>query len=1776
MFSLFDDDQFIDDVVNRAEQSRQSYNIQTEEFRTLNTNLQTYLNDMKTMDGENRQLQEHIEQIRKEYISALENHLKRLPNDFREQSQTLNEAHLERYQSKTRAKRYLKERDELKRRIHFVASNEKEQVKRLNALQKQERIVRNEFNKLNQQIQTLLVYVDNEKQNYQQAMDKVDNLQIQLERICIERSKTEFEIQTLKEEVKLMQTTKEFLDEERETILETQAEANEYLLSRLSESINRIRQDFNDLNQTQLKQMDNEYKQMLQILEESVQTNETNTFHQSSNQEGYEQLHDEHQTVLQELTTLNDHNQTLIERVQAMEAEFFSLRDERRQQLTTKDNELECSKLELQTLKDKLNHLAEYDRNLKFELTLYRGVLESEYRRKQSTSSITHLMRPTSLRSNSNTLTDRTVWSANNTNQSKLNDQQQDENLTVAQIVQSNFDLLSEDNNIQTNNIYSIGLSPTVQNNLYGQQQIVTSDIDFSQNNEKTSNVSASNFTEEDHSSSVTEAQQLSSRTSSTSTAIRQSPTSSTSPALLLSREEQSETSQLQRSPVTTPELQSTPTSLPSIPILEADKTIPQGKQTSTDSEQITLNISDSQRRPSTAQEHPPSSRTSSVSSTVPSDVQRHLSTSSVTAIPEQQKSEIDAHQSPSTPSDEHQSSSRKSSTSAVASSDNQRRSSTINTSPIVEQQQQQQPSSSSSRRSSTSSSHYRRPSTAGVSVDSEQQSAAADTRQTPLDSSEERQPSSRKSSLHSSGISDVQRQVPVTDDVSLFPEQQTSSSHVEQSSSSSSGEHQPSSRSASVGSGVSVDVQRRVSTSDSSPVADVTQPLSPSMQEHLSPSRKSSVDSTLPSSDQKRSSVVHISTADEQQPSDTQRLSSDISSNTQRRISASGVTISSEQQQQQQPTISDVRQLPALPSQEYQSSSRKSSVASETLPDIHKETVSTITSATSEQEPSASRKSSIDSVVQSDGQRRTSTSSIPIVPDQQLPTSTNEPHSSTHTSSVSSSITPDASRRPSVGHTSTVLENQPSSRKSSVNDGVTLSTTQTNVEEEQPISSSYEHQFTSRKSSTTSLEPSENRRRSSVVNSSTVFEHPPRSRTSSTGSAVSTDAQRRLSTTNATISPEQQPPSGSTSEHQSTSRKASIDSILSSDFQRSITSATAPAMTQDQPLTSDVLQSMLPSPTDPEASPEVQSSSDTDGSPSTVEGHELQHVVDQSIQLNNERDDNIEHEERTLPVSDERLNSHPDHSEHRSSTSTPEQSSHEEYEVSLDTDMKGSRSSSFNLYNASQEERKQSLSQSDTNLLTQDNKSELSQIESSNQTKREGDSHSSLIDRTEEDDRIDYHSSTKTSDDHLLETHSFPLQDTSKQSSDDSSLTDVEVDATTSENRTDNYDDPKLAVIVQELRYVFHELANNEDVVEIDNDLPDKLLDRLEFRDQLIRTLFDSLFRKYLVEASAQKHRLATLDWIEFRDILFPMVSGRYTEQHIRKLFDLFDISGDGHLSVQEIAELLEVLQANDTIHLAQIIVDKYDTDHDGKLSADELIEAIKTTDDINENVLSKETENQQWFNQSPTENQTIILEVPVINFSTKPDEKFTQEISILGQIFKNVGANSDKKELNSNDEDLTIKITNEFINHNINISNTDLQRFIQLFLNKKQQTVSSINWIEFRDTFLPIVNSGYCTKIDLKRWFEILDTDRTGLLTQEQITLVLRLLQVRNFEETSNKLNATREINADNSILWTFDELIESLTHVDETNVHLLSDNERIEQIASFDTNWLSNNIF
>lgn len=123
-----------------------------------------------------------------------------------------------------------------------------------------------------------------------------------------------------------------------------------------------------------------------------------------------------------------------------------------------------------------------------------------------------------------------------------------------------------------------------------------------------------------------------------------------------------------------------------------------------------------------------------------------------------------------------------------------------------------------------------------------------------------------------------------------------------------------------------------------------------------------------------------------------------------------------------------------------------------------------------------------------------------------------------------------------------------------------------------------------------------------------------------------------------------------------------------------------------------------------------------------------------------------------------------------------------------------------------------------------------------------------------------------------------------------------------------------------------------------------------------------------------------------------------------------------------------------------------------------------------------------------------------------------------VLGRIFKRVGANSVNKQLDSKNKNLAMQITNELVNINTNLSSDELQLFIEFYLDKKRETGlkkkkkylldncivyldSLINWIEFRDLFLPMINNGYYSKNNIKKWFEIIDTNETGIITTEQL---------------------------------------------------------------------------
>ncbi|CAF1050170.1 unnamed protein product [Adineta ricciae] len=1271
MVNVFDD-QLWNDVASRVEQSRSSYNIQAEQFRSLNTNFQTYLIDTKQIDDDNNRLQNSIEEIRTNYIQTLENHLKRLPEDFRQESLVLTDAHLQRYKSKTRAKRFINEREEIKKRINFVVNNEKEQLKRLNQLQRQDRAVQNELKCINEQLQSALNHVEREKQIHRQATEKIDQLQMQLEQVYVERSKTEFEVQSLREEVKLMQTAKEFLDEEYETILEAQTDANLYLLSCLNESILRIHADFEHLNNQQIEQIENEYKQTIKKLEETslanVTGNEIEIAQQHTSQTECGKLEEEYRSANEELSKLHEHNRLLSDRISSMEMDLRAIRNTHLRESNDKDNELQRSKIALEALNEQLTRLTEYDRNLQFELTLYRGVLESEYRRKQQQlANDQQPHRPTVLRT--------TLARAHKTypilpylNQTELNEEKNDVPSTESAL----STIYVEDDQIK--------------------------------NTENLSRVSEKSPDDNQQTNTPKTPQQSPSEVQTVVTHSEDLPNASSSPST-------SEGNSLFE----------TITYLTSS-LLEKEEDL-----TNNNDVQIASTEHDDESPLQTEQ----SALTTLEDKQVPETYQEHFTDSD-----------------------------------------------------ILENQQE--------------SKEVLQP----VLIDSEEHESWIKSQDKPMS--------------------------PVKEE------------------------------------------------------ANYLEALSSSLKQLV----KSFESDQIPDKEAKPN--------DEKVVTSPTNFSSLIQSDEQQNSAMSPIESTTLEKQ----TLSDVSE-----NQHFSTSN-------------HQATEETSVICTDERYPSNS-----------------------------IGDLGNENHLAESSDGYDNDFESEEKTKSSFSYETDDAEQDPS--RPSIYRIEELETDPSDKEESSSFDVSKAHRFLN----------------SSGKNDAKLEEDP-----------ITTEEPV------------------SSSDYNQIEENSDIGFISSSGYYGTANDSTH------------------------------------------LQNQELKRTDSSEASLTDVCDDNVE-----------------------------------------------------------------------------------------------------------------------------------PLE---------------EADRSTSpklEDRESN--ENSLEAVMEDLRYVYRDLANEDDLVEIDDNFSEQLIDRLEFGDNIIRTLFDNFVTKYIIQPAATGTRSKTLDWTEFRDVLFPIVTSRYTERHIRKLFDLFDTSKDGFLSFEEIIDLFELLQVNNSAELAHYMMNEFGKNRDDQLSIDEFVAIVKKTDDINNSILPEKLEAKHWFSIHPNadENQSISLPVPIVNFPSKTNVSNTEMLNnhmiLLARIFKRVGADAENKQLDSKKSTLAMKLTNEFINNNILISNEDLHSFIDLYLNQKQNSDCYVTWEEFRDIFLPIVNSGIVTKEDLSRWFNIFDCNHRRKIDKEQILQLLRLLQFSDPEKILNKMNAISETYTNNEDSFTPDEFLFAFDNTDESTSRLCLANE---QAKSYDLDWLTKTVF
>ncbi|CAF1555517.1 unnamed protein product, partial [Didymodactylos carnosus] len=186
-------------------------------------------------------------------------------------------------------------------------------------------------------------------------------------------------------------------------------------------------------------------------------------------------------------------------------------------------------------------------------------------------------------------------------------------------------------------------------------------------------------------------------------------------------------------------------------------------------------------------------------------------------------------------------------------------------------------------------------------------------------------------------------------------------------------------------------------------------------------------------------------------------------------------------------------------------------------------------------------------------------------------------------------------------------------------------------------------------------------------------------------------------------------------------------------------------------------------------------------------------------------------------------------------------------------------------------------------------------------------------------------------------------------------------------------------------------------------------------------------------------------------------------------------------------------------------------------------------------------------------------------INFNEDIDEK--DRMQSLGRLYKDLGADINTAELEVTDL-LANQLANRIKLKDENVQNI-LRTKLQIYFESKKTSdrtdnKPTITWDDFCDVLFPIT-SGRFTNKDIELWFKLFDSDNNGYLTKEQITNLIYLLQIKNPENTVDRL-----LLYDDNKRLSVQELIIAM-NVDATSQQIITENEQDKRKQVYNTSWL-----
>jgi intermediate filament protein if len=358
---------------------KQKRDQEKQELVRLNERFAVYIERVKFLEGQNKKLLAELEELRQRWGEESRLIKERYEPELLDARIKIDDITKDKANSEIKAKRCEYDVANYKRQyddILGLMNTDRQKIQNLEYLLQENRL---ELDLLNRQLNDIEVDIEKYKGEIKRLSNDLSQLLDDLDQETLKRVRLENEKQTLEEQIPFLNAIHE---QEIAELRSLQAGAHidpaQFYRHELERAIRDIRGDFEQLNESQKRELEEWYKIKTEEIQQQASKRDQLDSSLQVKSDSVQSIKQSFNDTQKEFAQLKHFNADFIQRLNQLEEELDLVRRQNGFSLDERDKEINELKLKLQDMLNDYDQLMSNKTSLEFEINTYRRLLESE------------------------------------------------------------------------------------------------------------------------------------------------------------------------------------------------------------------------------------------------------------------------------------------------------------------------------------------------------------------------------------------------------------------------------------------------------------------------------------------------------------------------------------------------------------------------------------------------------------------------------------------------------------------------------------------------------------------------------------------------------------------------------------------------------------------------------------------------------------------------------------------------------------------------------------------------------------------------------------------------------------------------------------------------------------------------------------------------------------------------------------------------------------------------------------------------------------------------------------------------------------------------------------------------------------------------------------------------------------------------------------------------------------------------------------------------------